>query len=163
MSYYNRPMGDYSTGGYGFPQGDPGLLGFLGKVIPIAKKVVAMFRSPTGRAVVTAGVGAAAVEVGQRMLAPGGAGPPAPPGAGFPGVGLPSVMRGVGLTTHGVMPINGVCPVGYHLRKSDKAFCVRNRRTNVANPRALRRSIRRLRGFEKIARKTLRATKRVKS
>jgi len=162
MSYYNRPMGDYATGGYGYPKGDPGLLSFLGKAVPIIGKIVDVFRKPVVKGVVTAAAGAAAVQVGTTMLAGSAIGPPAPPGAGFPGVGLPTVMRGVGITHHGVMPVGGACPVGYHLRKSDKAFCVRNRRTNVANPRALRRSIRRLRGFEKIARKTLQATKRVK-
>jgi hypothetical protein len=41
---------------------------------------------------------------------------------------------------------------GFHAPGST---CVKNRRMNVANPRALRRAIRRARGFEKLARKVL--------
>jgi len=46
-------------------------------------------------------------------------------------------------------------PRGYHLAKDGSGRLVRNRRMNVTNPRALRRSIRRARGFAKLARKVL--------
>jgi len=39
------------------------------------------------------------------------------------------------------------CPTGYHPEKSGKAYCVRNRRMNPLNPRALSRATRRVGGF----------------
>ncbi len=47
-----------------------------------------------------------------------------------------------------VMP-NGLpgCPSGYHPEKSGKPYCVRNRRMNSLNPRALSRATRRVGGF----------------
>lgn len=55
------------------------------------------------------------------------------------------------------------CPRGFHQGKHKTLLhpfggCVKNRRMNVANVRALRRSIRRLSGFEKLARRVLRIT-----
>jgi len=162
MSYYRPPMGDYSTGGYGYAGGDPGLFSFIGKLIP---KVVKFFKKPVVQAIVGAGAGAALIETGQQVLAPG-----APPGAVMPGGAGAMVPYAPGAITAGVrcprpvMPLlaGGTCPVGYHPRKSDGAVCVRNRRMNVANPRALRKSMRRVQGFERLARKTIRFTKRVK-
>ena len=57
------------------------------------------------------------------------------------------------------------CLAGYHFNKQTSTgrqtmgmeagtFCVRNRRMNVANPRALRRSLRRVCGFGKLAART---------
>ena len=47
-----------------------------------------------------------------------------------------------------VMP-NGLpgCPSGYHPEKQGKPYCVRNRRMNPLNPRALSRASRRVGGF----------------
>lgn len=53
----------------------------------------------------------------------------------------------------------GRCPQGYHPAKDGRG-CVRNRRTNVANPRALSRALRRAEGFEKLARRTVTALHR---
>jgi len=39
------------------------------------------------------------------------------------------------------------CPSGYHPEKSGKGYCVRNRRMNPLNPRALARAGRRVGGF----------------
>jgi hypothetical protein len=57
------------------------------------------------------------------------------------------------------------CGPGMHHKKSKGAFggmlasaCVRNRHMNVANPKALRRSIRRLYGAEKMYARLLRVT-----
>ena len=162
MPYYNRPMGDYGTGGYGYPQGDPGLLSFIAKAIP---KVISFFRKPVVRAVVTAGAGAAAVEAGQQLVAPAQAPPGAralvPGGAVFPGGAIP-VGAPAGVRRPGVAGMVGGCPTGYHLAKDGSGRWVRNRRMNVANPRALRRSMRRVKGFEKLARKTISFTKRVR-
>lgn len=49
------------------------------------------------------------------------------------------------------------CPPGYHLVRKPFARdrCVRHKRMNVTNPKALRRAIRRARGFEKLALKVL--------
>jgi len=162
MSYYNRPMGDYSTGGYGYPQGDPGLFSFLAMAVP---KVIKFFKKPAVRAIATAAAGAAAVETGTQLMAPGPSimptGPMAPPGAGFPGVGIPGAAA---FPMVGGAVAGGICPAGYHPRK-DKRLpfkCVRNRRMNIANPRALRRGMRRVKGFEKLARRTISFTKRVR-
>jgi len=52
----------------------------------------------------------------------------------------------------------GGCPVGFHPNKQDGVggprgtYCVRNRRMNVGNARAARRSVRRLKGARKLLR-----------
>lgn len=52
----------------------------------------------------------------------------------------------------------GACPVGHHLNKQDGVggpagtYCVKNRRMNVGNARAARRSVRRLKGARKLLR-----------
>jgi len=162
MSYYGQPSGDYRTGGYGYTGGDPGLFSFLAMAVP---KVIKFFKKPAVRAIATAAAGAGAIEAGQRMIAAPAAPPVGMPGGAIPGAGAFPMVRGAGvLCPRPVMPLlaGGVCPVGYHPRKSDGAVCVRNRRMNVANPRALRRGMRRVQGFERLARKTIRFTKRVK-
>lgn len=77
-----------------------------------------------------------------------------PGGPGGPGPGAGSAM----------IP-HLACGVGYHHAKHKGALggllaskCVKNRHMNVTNPRALRRSIRRLKGFEKLARTVLHIT-----
>jgi len=162
MSYYGRPQGDYGTGGYGYQGGDPGLFSFLAMVVP---KVVKFFKKPAVKAVVAAAAGAGAVEVGTQVMGPSimPSAPVSMPGGAIPGSGmmLPMAQPRGARAVVGIAP-GGVCPVGYHPRKSDGAVCVRNRRMNVANPRALRRGMRRVQGFERLARKTIRFTKRVK-
>ena len=162
MSYYHRPMGDYATGGYGYPQGDPGLFGFLGKIIkPLWKKVV---KPALGYAIGGAIIG--------EVLTPGTEvavrDPQAPPGTVMPGGGgaraAGQFVGGAVAGYRGAVSTAGACPAGYHLRK-DKRLppkCVRNRRMNIANPRALRRGMRRVKGFEKLARRTISFTKRVR-
>ena len=51
----------------------------------------------------------------------------------------------------------GCCPPGRVLRRKPfgRDVCIRKPRMNVANPHALRRAIRRARGFEKMARRVL--------
>jgi len=69
-------------------------------------------------------------------------------------------------TGPGVLPGGGrggaLVPSGYHFAKNGSGKLVRNRRMNVANPRALRRSMRRVAGFEKLAKRTIQFTRRVK-
>jgi len=162
MSYYNRPMGDYRTGGYGYPQGDPGLFSILGKVLkPIWKKVV----RPALGGIIGGVVGGVAVETGKEVVVQE---PPVPGGAAMPGGGLipaAGALIGAGIAGYqGAAVPAGVCPAGYHPRKDRRLpfKCVRNRRMNIANPRALRRGMRRVKGFEKLARRTISFTKRVR-
>jgi len=162
MSYYNRPMGDYRTGGYGYPMGDPGLFGFLGKIIKKAAPVLGRFFGPVG-AIAGAAIGAAEAT---KALVP--APPPVPGGAAFPGAGYApaaGALIGGAIAGYQAAPLaGGVCPAGYHPRKDRRLpfKCVRNRRMNIANPRALRRGIRRIKGFDKLARKSIRIVKRVR-
>lgn len=162
MGYYYRPQGDYATGGYGRSMGDPGLLGFLGKIIKpiwkVAKPIVGgLIGGPIGAAIVG---GTAGVAIGKSMVPVPGA-PAAPPS--MPGVGMiQPVVAGVVQGAMAGWGGGGVCPSGYHPAKDGSGRCVRNRRMNVANPRALRRSMRRVKGFEKLARRTISFTKRVR-
>lgn len=174
MTWAGRPMGDYKTYGYA---GDPGFLSSIWKgikkVLPIAARFIPGVGPVLGTALGAMG-GAAAVS---RIVGPQPK--PSPPAAmmptSFPGVGLqptPSFpTRGLGARGPSMpgfqYPSTGpgggvVCPSGYHLAKDGSGRLVRNRRMNVANPRALRRSMRRVQGFEKLARRTISFTRRVK-
>jgi len=162
MSYYNRPMGDYRTGGYGYPVGDPGLFSILGKIVkPLWTKVI----KPSLGGIIGGVIGGTA---STAVVPAAPAAPPVPGGAAMPGAGyLPAagaVIGGAIAGYQGAQVPAGVCPAGYHPRK-DKRLpfkCVRNRRMNIANPRALRRGMRRVKGFEKLARRTISFTKRVR-
>jgi len=101
---------------------------------------------------------------------------PTMPGGSVIGLGpqqfLPARTPGQGrlppftATGPGVLPMGGIqgyaTPSGYHLAKDGSGKLVRNRRMNIANPRALRRAMRRVQGFEKLARRTISFTRRVK-
>lgn len=151
-------MGDYKTYGYA---GDPGFLSSVLKIgrrlLPIAGRI---FGGPVG-AVIGAVAGAAA---GSKPRAP--AAPPAlPPPPGSIG-GAVSFPGGTTVSVAGVLPshaaIGAHAPAGYHLDKATKTRWVRNRRMNVTNPRALRKAMRRVQGFEKMAKRTITFTRRVK-
>jgi hypothetical protein len=87
---------------------------------------------------------------------------------GGPGFGMMPTFSPLSLTGGSPRPGQGSaliphfqCDRGMHHKKVKGFFagnCVRNRRMNVTNPKALRRSIRRLTGFEKLARRVLRIT-----
>jgi len=155
MSYYSPPQGDYKTYGY---QGDPGWLSGAWKVLKkVAGPIIGgMIGGPLG------GVVAGTTTVPSRR-APSG--PPVPPGTiggavSFPGgttVSLAGVPRSGAL-----LATDGCCPSGYHLDKKTMSKCVRNRRMNIANPRALRKAMRRVAGFEKLAKRTIQFTRRVR-
>ncbi len=174
MSYYARPAGDYKTYGYA---GDPGFLSSLWKGI----KSVAL---PIIGGLIAGPAGAA---VGGAMTKPGRPQPPSqfpvPPGTLGGAISFPGGMTvstaytgggrggkfggGTRLATYqasqaAAAAVGGVCPTGYHLDKLTGTKCVRNRRMNVANPRALRRSMRRVQGFEKLARRTITFTRRTR-
>jgi len=168
MSYARRPMGDYKTYGYA---GDPGWLSSIWKGIKkIAPTIIGgMIGGPMG-AIVASGAGG----VGQPRL-------PAPPGTiggavSFPGgMSLSGAYQPMGMqmsraqaqSMPGKFPggrpgPSEMCPTGYHLAKDGSGRMVRNRRMNIANPRALRRAMRRVQGFEKLAKRTIQFTRRTK-
>ena len=174
MSYYQRPMGDYKTYGYA---GDPGFLSSLWKGIKsIALPVIGgMLGGPVGAAIGTAVGGSRSAPrpvpqlpgtVGGAITFPGGTqiGMGFQPGGAItPGQGrLPPFTA----TGPGVLPGGGrsgaMVPSGYHFAKDGSGRLVRNRRMNVANPRALRKAMRRVQGFEKLARRTITFTRRTK-
>jgi len=119
---------------------------------------------------------------GPPMGTPGGGGMVGPPGYGggiiaFPGgrpvsPGGTTMVPGQGrlppftASGPGVLPGGGrqagAVPSGWHFAKNGSGRLVRNRRMNIANPRALRRAMRRVQGFEKLARRTITFTRRVK-
>lgn len=152
MPYAQRPMGDYKTYGYA---GDPGFLSSLWKV---AKRVI----KPILGGVLGGALGEVVVGTpGRRPGTPPILAPP--PGAIGGAVSFPG---GTTVSVAGVprLPGAGVtgCPSGYHLAKDGSGRWVRNRRMNVANPRALRKAMRRVQGFEKLAKRTIQFTRRVK-
>ncbi len=168
MSYAQRPVGDYRTYGYA---GDPGFLSSLWKGI---KKVAKFIPGPIG---MLAGAAGAVGAIG-KMQPPPGQFPQrqgSMPGMGYGAVdalGRPWMTTGMGRSLTKGAPPNvpygpgaaaGVaCPTGYHLAKDGSGRMVRNRRMNIANPRALRRAMRRVQGFEKLAKRTITFTRRTK-
>lgn len=165
MSYYRPPMGDYKTYGYA---GDPGFLSSLWKgVKKIAGPVIGgLIGGPVGAVIGGLGGGGGGGvpsvpgTVGGKVSFPGGV---AVSGAWTPGI-VPGQGRLPPYTAAGpgVLPGGGrgggVVPSGYHFAKDGSGRIVRNRRMNVANPKALRRSIRRTDGFVKLAKRALKGT-----
>jgi len=158
MSYAQRPMGDYKTYGYA---GDPGFLSNIWKGI---KKIVpriagTLIGGPVGGLITAASVGGAVVAATTKPRAP----LPAPPGSIGGAVSFPG---GTTVSVAGVLPshaaVGAHAPAGYHLDKATRSRWVRNRRMNIANPRALRKAMRRVQGFEKLAKRTIQFTRRVK-
>lgn len=162
MAYY---QGDYYQGDY--YQGDPFLGSLLAKGIGwLGKKIFKRKLSATGQAALaqklqpgirTIGTGAGLALASQVKI-------PIPftpfqvqPLAAVPG-GAPLVSRRSHLPLSAAMPhgpgVAGCCPSGYHLAKDGSGRCVRNRSMNVANPQALRRSLRRVAGFGKLAQRS---------
>lgn len=174
MPYYNPYRGDYKTYGYG--RGDPGFLSSLWKGI---KKVAApvlgfALGGPVGAVIGGLGGGGAtppimapvakpmprstsSIRVGPMSVGGTDFYPPVPQ---FRGGGMPaaSAHERMAATSAGT----GCCPRGYHLAKDGSGRCVRNRRMNVANPRAMRRAMRRAQGFEKMAKRVINFNKRVR-
>ncbi len=159
MSYAARPMGDYATYGYA---GDPGWLSSIWKVVkkPLRTVVGGMVGGPVG-AFIAGAAGGAAAKPTTPALSMG------MPTAGMIG-GAVTMPGGTTLSLAGALPshaaIGAHMPAGYHLRKDKRlpTKWVRNRRMNIANPRALRKAMRRVQGFEKLAKRTISFTRRVK-
>jgi len=175
MSYYlARPMGDYKTYGYA---GDPGFLSSLWKGIKKIAPIIigGAIGGPVGAAIGGIGGGGAVIRTPPSPYQLPGtvAGQVSFPGGTSVGLGFQAPMvpgRGrlppFTATGAGVLPAGGrggpLVPSGFHFAKDGSGKLVRNRRMNVANPRALRRSMRRVQGFEKLARRTISFTRRVK-
>ena len=173
MSYANRPMGDFKTYGYA---GDPGWLSSIWKGIKgIAPSIIgSMVGGPVGAVIGGLGGGQPKVKsraltvpgtVGGQISFPGGTsiGLGFQPGAMVPGQGRlpPFTATGPGVLPGGGRGV-GMVPSGYHFAKDGSGRLVRNRRMNVANPRALRRAMRRAQGFEKLAKRAINFNKRVR-
>lgn len=175
-------MGDYYQGDY--YQGDPFLGGLIGMGVGwLAKKIFkrqlstgAMTRAGTGIVTATGRTATrlapfaagAAVSTGLSIPLPG------PfrmqPSALLPG-GNPLFFREKPAARAAAAGTGLCCPPGYHPNKSISrarstmgaepgTICVSNRSMNVANPRALRRGLRRVSGFGKLA---MRAKKSVRA
>ncbi len=173
MSYARRPMGDYKTYGYA---GDPGWLSSIwGVVKKVAPAVIGgMLGGPVGASIGAGIGGATSPKKGVQMKPqfpgimtggvsfPGGTsiGMGYQPGTMVPGQGPlpPFAPGGVGQAGRG----GTLMPSGYHYAKDGSYRLVRNRRMNVANPRALRRAMRRAQGFEKLAKRAINFNKRVR-
>lgn len=106
---------------------------------------------------------------GTAMAAPFAAPMPAPSGGGAPTVAVQQADGSTALCTlrghhlnkshyfrkpHGLAENIGTWGGAVEVPKG--TTCVKNRRLNVANPHALRRALRRARGFEKLAMRTIR-------
>jgi len=161
--YGDRPQGDWASVWKGVKQVGGQLLGgalggWLGSIGGSGQPIMVPPTFPTPQA---------------------GGGFGQPPGIGgaitFPGgtsIGGQWITPGQGrlppftATGAGVLPGGGrgggMIPSGYHLAKDGSQRIVRNRRMNIANPRALRRAMRRVQGFEKLAKRTISFTRRVR-
>jgi len=158
-------QGDY-TGGY---QGDPQLGGLLSLGARLAGRGIrGLLGRISGRSLVRAGVGTAAVAATPGVIRSVGRGMdigiPMPGGAAIrPGAMLPG---GTPFFTP------GECPKGFRKNKSSYFLkngqhvprgskCVRYRRMNVANTRALKRSTRRLTSFENLVKRERKALRKL--
>jgi len=168
-------QGDYYQGDY--YQGDP----FIGALLAggatwLAKKVFKRKLSRVGQQALarksTAMVRRAAPVAAGALVASGmsinipGSPFQVTPSAFLPG-GAPLFSRRGTMQAFMGPPENGqlqaaggCCPKGYHLAKDGSGRCIRNRSMNVANPRALRRSLRRVAGFGKLAQRSKRDIRR---
>jgi len=91
---------------------------------------------------------AAALQEGPLALPPQSPTPGLFPPGGLQGP-LPTALGRTGGRASFITMPNGLpgCPTGYHPEKAGKPYCVRNRRMNPLNPRALSRATRRVGGF----------------
>lgn len=121
--------------------GDPGLFSSLGKLVGKALPLVKAIPG-VGTVATIAGI---AGSIGGKVLKMGGkvAGPAA--------TGI-TIAGGLGTLGAGALAVKGVQTVGGMVGGMFGGRKRRYRRMNVTNPRALSRSIRRLKGFEKMVR-----------
>lgn len=146
MSYY---MGDYYRGDPGIGSFFAGLakkaVGFIPGIGPALSAVLPGGAKSAG-AITKIGSAAKGVMVKHPVLSAAGA-------AGAIGV------MGAGAEKVLTMGAGGACPKGHHISHSKHAKhfgqCVKNRRMNSCNPRALRRAVRRLHSFARHYRRTV--------
>jgi hypothetical protein len=175
MPYYTGDVygfrGDYYRGDY--YRGDPGLFSFVGKALGGVAKL--------GTSIVRAGLGLQAPPQLPTLSGFAPLMPQTPRSIGLvnidqPGGGIGLVNIGGGLKFPGP-----ACPKGFRVNKSTYirrgggtqhlpaglvlkgTTCVRSRRMNVGNARALRRSLRRVSGFAKLVKRSKRAISRAAS
>ena len=168
MAYY---QGDYYQGDY--YQGDPFLGALIGGAVSwLGRKIAGKKAAQMAGGAMTKGAGGTMKRIAGRYLpsvlggAAIGAVMPSGPSAAQPfQIPLPGggVFRPGRILPGGVPAISpGCCPSGFHFNKSTShakatfgappgSICVKNRSMNVANPRALRRGLRRVAGFGKLA------------
>lgn len=153
MSYYSG-QGDYYSG-----QGDPGIFSFIGKAVgSVAKFAGGLLPGPLGG--IAKGIGgilapsAPQVQPFAQQLPFGG--PRIP--LSIQGIPTPGIGGAVQRALPGGASGYQGCYPGYHLDKATKSKCVRNRSMNPANPKALRRAIRRQAGFVNLAKRTLKGS-----
>jgi len=158
MSYYGRPSGDYRTYGYA---GDPGWLSSLWKGIKkVAPAIIGgVIGGPVGAVLGGVGGGGGRMKPTPEFSPMAFGGPPIPGAIG----GAVTFPGGTRVSLAGQLPAHAAAigphkPAGYHLDKATGSRWVKNRRMNVANPRALRRSLRRTEGFVKLAKRSLKGT-----
>jgi len=164
LAYY---QGDYYQGDY--YQGDPFIGALIGAGVSwLGKKILGRSLSKAAQAKAGSMVlrkGAKAAAVTTAVAGATGFTFPLPgpfrmdPSAFLPG-GRPFISREPPVAAPGMMAAGGCCPSGYHITKDGSGRCVRNRSMNVANPRALRRSLRRVAGFGKLAMRAKRDIRR---
>ncbi|MHC4067047.1 MAG: hypothetical protein ACYSUI_21430 [Planctomycetota bacterium] len=155
MSYYTG-QGDYYSG-----KGDPGLFGSIFSGI---KGAVGGFLKGGPLGAIKGGISGVIgrPQTGRALQ---------PPAMQRPQITLPGLPFGpqrapVGAPAAAPAASGNGCTPGYHLNKAYSyrhnaepgTMCVRNRRMNPANPKALRRAIRREKAFIGLARTALRGT-----
>lgn len=154
MSYYTG-MGDYYSG-----KGDPGFASILGGIVGTVGKVAGSIL-PGGGAITTA------TKAISTALSGGSSTKSLRGTSNVPTIQQPTRTPGIVGTMQRLIPggASGYqcgggnpCGSGYHLDKTTKSKCVRNRRTNYTNPAALSRAAKRLDGFVGVARKALKTT-----
>ena len=167
---YSRPMGDYGRGGQqggwaeiwtGVKNVGAQLLGgaiggWLGGEVGGSRPPIMVPPTFPSTGLQLPG------QVGGQITFPGGT----TVGGQFlvPGQGRlpPFTATGPGVLPGGGRGGGGMVPSGYHYAKDGSMRIVRNRRMNIANPRALRRAMRRVQGFEKLAKRTISFTRRTR-
>ena len=154
-------MGDYRGGRGDFYRGDPGFLSFLGKGLGLVGGLipgVGGLISRAGGAIASAGARKALPAAGEVVaMTPAAAGRAALGGIYSKGVaavrGHP-VLSAAGAA--GVLGAGAGMLAGRISKRTGLPF--RRRRMRVTNVKALRRSLRRIHGFERIARKVVHFT-----
>jgi len=136
-----------------------------------ASSVLNGFRAPAGVMWDMSDLGPIVRDVIDRFFPGGGGGGTFVAGNGGPVTDRPLIPEFIDKMISGTLPRGATsyidlpdgtvgCPSGYHPEKSGKGYCVRNRRMNSLNPRALSRASRRVGGFARAV-KRARTLKRI--